>query len=168
MLSNCGAGEDSWESLDSKQIQPVYPKGYQPWIPLEGLMLKLKLQYFGHLMQRADSLEKTPMLGKIEGRRRRGQQRMRCHHQINGHEFEQTLRGSEGQESLVCCSPWRYIYIYIYLYINISETSTKSSCCLLSTGSGTRPRASPSSASHQLCYLWEVSLSLFLSSFTCK
>ena len=63
--------------LDSKEIQPVHPKGDQSWCSLEGLMLMLKLQYFGHLMQRADSLEKTLMLGKIEGRRRRGRQRMR-------------------------------------------------------------------------------------------
>ena len=60
--------------LDSKEIQPVYPKVISPEYSLEGLMLKLKLQYFGHLMRRADSLEKTPMLGKIEGRRRRGRQ----------------------------------------------------------------------------------------------
>ena len=59
--------------LDCKEIQPLHPKGYS----LEGLMLKLKLQYFGHLMRRADSLEKSLMLGKIEGRRRRGRQRMR-------------------------------------------------------------------------------------------
>ena len=63
--------------LDCKEIQPVHPKGDQSWVSLEGLMLKLKLQYFVHLMRRADSLEKTLMLGKIEGRRRRGQQRMR-------------------------------------------------------------------------------------------
>ena len=63
--------------LDSKMIKLVNPKGNQSWNLLEGLMLKLKLQYFGHLMQRTDSLEKTLMLGKIEGRRRRGQQRMR-------------------------------------------------------------------------------------------
>ena len=63
--------------LNSKAMQPVHPKGDQSWCSLEGLMLKLKLQYFGHLMQRADSFEKTLMLGKIEGRRRRGQQRMR-------------------------------------------------------------------------------------------
>ena len=62
--------------LDSKEIQPVHPKGDQSRV-LEGLMLKLKLQYSGHLIQRAGSLEKTLMLGKIEGRRRRGQQRMR-------------------------------------------------------------------------------------------
>ena len=62
--------------LDCKEIQPVHPKGVHP-CSLEGLMLKLKLQYFGHLMRRADSFEKTLMLGKIEGRRRRGRQRMR-------------------------------------------------------------------------------------------
>ena len=63
--------------LDCKEIKPVNPKEISPEYSLEGLMLKLKLQYFGHLMQRADSFEKTLMLGKIEGRRRRGQQRMR-------------------------------------------------------------------------------------------
>ena len=61
--------------LDCKEIQPVHPKGNQ--YSLEGLMLKLKLQYFGHLMRRNDSFEKTLMLRKIEDRRRRGQQRMR-------------------------------------------------------------------------------------------
>ena len=63
--------------LDCKEVQPVHPKGNQSWISLEGLMLKLKLQYFGHLMWRTDSLEKTLMLGKIEGGRKRGWQRMR-------------------------------------------------------------------------------------------
>ena len=63
--------------LDCKEIQPVHPKGVSPGCLLEGLMLKLKLQYSGHLMRRTDSLAKTLMLGKIEGRRRRGQQRMR-------------------------------------------------------------------------------------------
>ena len=58
--------------------KPVHPKGNQFWYSSEGLMLKLTLQYFGHLMWRADSLEKTLMLGKIEGRRRSGRQRMRC------------------------------------------------------------------------------------------
>ena len=65
------------KTLDWKEIQLVHPKGISPEYSLEGLMLKLKLQYFGHLMRRADSFEKTLMLGKIEGRRRRGQQRMR-------------------------------------------------------------------------------------------
>ena len=63
--------------LDCKEIQPVHPKGNQSWIFIGRLMLKLKLQYFGHLMRRTDSLEKTLMLGKIEGGRRRGWQRMR-------------------------------------------------------------------------------------------
>ena len=64
--------------LDCKEIQPVHSEGDQPWDnSLEGMMLKLKLQYFGHLMQRVVSLEKTLMLGGIGGRRRRGRQRMR-------------------------------------------------------------------------------------------
>ena len=74
---------------------------------LEGL--KLKLQYFGHLMWRADSLEKILMLGKIEGKRRIGQKRMRCLDSITdstGHESEQIPGESEGQGSLACCSPW--------------------------------------------------------------
>ena len=58
--------------LGCREIQPVHPKGDQSWCSLEGLMLKLKLQNFGHLMRRADLFEKTLMLGKIEGRRRRG------------------------------------------------------------------------------------------------
>ena len=64
-------------ALDCKEIQPVHPKEISPEYSLEGLMLKLKLQTFGHLMQRTDSLEKTLMLGKIEGGRRKEQQRMR-------------------------------------------------------------------------------------------
>ena len=62
--------------LDCKEIQPVHSEGDQPWDFLEGLTLKLKLQYFGHLIRRADSFEETLMLEKIKGRRRRGQQRM--------------------------------------------------------------------------------------------
>ena len=78
MLLNCGVGEDSWESL-GLQGDPTKSilKEISPGISLEGMMLKLKLQYFGHLMQRVDSLEKTLMLGGIGGRRRRGWQRMR-------------------------------------------------------------------------------------------
>ena len=72
-------------------------------------MLKLKLQYFGHLVQRTDSLEKTLMLGKIEGRRRKGMtedEMVRWHHQLNGHEFEQAVGVGNGQRGLACCSPW--------------------------------------------------------------
>ena len=81
-----------------KEINPDYS--------LERLMLKLKLQYFGHLMRRADSLEKTLMLGRIEDRRRRGWQRMRWYHWLNEHEFEQAPGDGEGQGSLASCSPW--------------------------------------------------------------
>ena len=68
-------------------------------------MLKLKLEYFGYLMRRTDFLEKTLMLGKIEGGRR-GQQRLIWHHQLKGHEFEHTPGDGEGQGGLVCCSTW--------------------------------------------------------------
>ena len=90
--------------LDCKEISQSILKEISPEYSLEGLMLKL--QYFGHLMQRVDPLEKTLMLGKTKGRRRRGRQRMRWHHQLNGLEFEQILGDGEGQGSLVCCSPW--------------------------------------------------------------
>ena len=77
MLLNCGAGEDSWESLGQQGDQTSHSLEIIPEYSLEGLMLRLKLQYFGHLMRRTDSLEKTLMLGKIKGRRIRGRQRMR-------------------------------------------------------------------------------------------
>ena len=71
-------------------------------------MLKLKLKYFGHLVQRTDSLEKTLMLGKPEGRRRRGEkdEMVGWHHQLDGHESKQAPGVGDGQGSLVCCSPW--------------------------------------------------------------
>ena len=77
MLLNCGVGEDSWESLGLQGDPNIHSKGDQSWVFIKGLMLKLKLQYFGHLMQRVDSLEKTLKLGGIGYRRRREQQRMR-------------------------------------------------------------------------------------------
>ena len=109
--------------LDCKEIHPVHPKGNQrsnqrsnqsilketsPEYSLKGLMLKLKLQLFGHLMRRTDSLENSLMLGKTEGRRRNGQQGMRCwmDHWLDGHEFQQAPGVGEGQESPVGCSAW--------------------------------------------------------------
>ena len=80
-------------------------KEISPGCSLEGLMLKLKLQYFGHLMQRADSLEKTLMLGKIEGRRRRGQQRMRWLDGITD-SMDMCLGVGNGQGGLACCGSW--------------------------------------------------------------
>ena len=77
MLLNCGVGEDLRVPWTARRSYQSILKEISPGCSLEGLMLKLKLQYFGHLMRRADSFEKTLMLGKIEGRRRRGRQRMR-------------------------------------------------------------------------------------------
>ena len=85
---------------------------------LEGQMLKLKLQYFGHLMQRTDSLEKTLMLGKIEGRRRGGQRMRWLYHRLNGHEFEQAPGVGDGQGSLACCSPWGRKETYTTEWLN--------------------------------------------------
>ena len=77
MLLNCGIEEDSWVPWAARRSNQSILKEISPGCSLEGLMLKLKLQYFGHMRQRADSLEKTLMLGKIEGRRRRARQRMK-------------------------------------------------------------------------------------------
>ena len=76
--------------LDCKEIQPVHPKGISPGCTLEGLILKLKLQYFGHLMRRVDSLEKTLMLGGIWGHEEKGTTEDEVagwHHRLDGHEF---------------------------------------------------------------------------------
>ena len=87
--------------LDRKEIKPINPKGNQPWIFIKGLLLKLNLQYLGHLMQRANSLVKTLMLGKVEVKRRRGWQRMRWRDSItksmdlNLSKLWQTMEGRE-------------------------------------------------------------------------
>ena len=104
-LLNCGVTNTLESPLDCKEIQPVYPKGDQSWVFI-GNTLKLKLQYFGHLMWRADSFEKTLILGKVEGRRRRGWQWIRWHHRLNGHRFGCTPGVDDGQGCLVCCGSW--------------------------------------------------------------
>ena len=83
-----------------------------PEYSLEGLMLMLKLQYFGHLMQTADSLEKSLMLGKIEDRKPRG------HHQCNGHELGQTSGDGERQGGLVCFSSWGHKELDMTRHLN--------------------------------------------------
>ena len=94
--------------LHSKEIKAGNPKGSQPWVFIGKTDAETEAQYFGHLMWRGESLEKTLMLGKIEGRRRRRQQRTeeRRHYWLNGHEFEQASGYGEGKGSLACCSPW--------------------------------------------------------------
>ena len=112
--------------LDCKVIQPGHPKGNQSWVLTEGLMLKLKLQYFGHLMQKVDSFDKTLLLGKIEGGRRRGRQRMRW---LNGITNAMDMSLSklwelDGQGSLVCCSPWGHKELDMTEWLNWIELRT--------------------------------------------
>ena len=85
--------------MDCKEIKPVNRKGNQPEYSSEGLMLKLKLQYFGHLIRRADTLEKTLMLRKIEGKRATEDEMVGWHHRFNGHELGQTLGDGEDTEA---------------------------------------------------------------------
>ena len=92
-----------WTARRSNQS---FLKEISPGCSLEGLMLKWKLQYSGHLMWRADSFEKTLMLWKIEGRRRRGRQMVGWHHRHNGRGFGWTLGVGDGQGGLVCCGSW--------------------------------------------------------------
>ena len=105
MLLNCGAGEDSWTEKRSNQS---ILKEINPEYSLEWLMLKVKLQYFGYLMRRAKSLEKTLMLQKIWAYEEKGateDEMVGWHHRLNWHEFEQAPGDGQGQGSLAYYSP---------------------------------------------------------------
>ena len=110
MLFNCGVGE-LLRVLGLQGDPTVHPKGDQCWVFIERTDVEVEVWYFGHLMQRTDSFEKTLMLGKIEGKEEKGvaeDEMVGWHHWLSGHEFELPLGDGEGQGSLVCCSPWDF------------------------------------------------------------
>ena len=109
--------------LDSEEIKPVNPKGNQSWIFIGRTDAEAEAPILGRLMLRSDSLKKTRILGKIEGRRRRGQQRkMVGWHQLNRYQFEQTPGDGEAQGNLECCSPWGHKESYMTERLSWTET----------------------------------------------
>ena len=124
MLLNCGVGEDSRVPWTARRSNQSILKEISPECSLEGLVLKLKLQYFGHLMRKTDSLEKALMLGEIEGGRRRGQQKLRWSDGItNWMDMSlNKLRESVMARSLARCSPWSHKELDTTERLNKSET----------------------------------------------
>ena len=109
MLLNCGVGEDLGVPWTARRSNQSILKEISPGCSLEGLMLKLKLQYFGHLMRRVDSLEKTLILGGIGGQEEKGtteDEMAGWHHRLDRHEFKLTPGVGDGQGGLTCCDSW--------------------------------------------------------------
>ena len=141
--------------LDCKEIQPVHSKGDQSWMFFsEGMMLKLKLQYFGHLLQRVDSLEKTLMLGGTGGRRRRGRQRMRW---LDGITDSMDVSLSELQELVMDREAWRAaIHGVAKSRTRLSDWTEPNQCfmCPLSKLTLGLPSLRISSSQHVLFIYW--------------
>ena len=108
MLLNCGVGEDSWDSLDWKQIKPINLLGNQPWIFLGRTDVEAETPILWPPDAKNQFIGKDSDAGKDGGQEEQGatNERVGWHHWLNGHEFEQTLGDCEGQGGLVCCSPW--------------------------------------------------------------
>ena len=133
MLLNCGI-EDSWVPWTARRSNQSIIKEVSPEYSLEGLMLKLKLQYFGRLMQRTDSFEKTLMQGKIEGGKRRGRQRMRWLDGVTDSmdtSLNKLLGVGNGQGGLVCCSPWGCKESDTTEWLNWSQNEKNKYCILV-------------------------------------
>ena len=108
MLLNCGAGEDSWESLDTKESKPVNSKVNQSWIYFGRTDVEAEAPILSPPYAKNQVTGKDPDAGKDWGQEKEAteDEMVGWHHQLNGHEFEQTLGDSEGKGKLVCCSPW--------------------------------------------------------------
>ena len=109
MLLNCGVGEDSWESLDCKEIKPVNPKGYQLWIFFGRTDAETETPIFWPPDVKSQLIGKDPDAGKDRGQEEKGateEEMVGLHHWLSGQEFEQTLEDREWHGSLACCSPW--------------------------------------------------------------
>ena len=123
--------------LDCKEIQPVHSEGDQPWDFFEGMMLKLKLQYFGHFMRRVDSLEKTDA-GRNWGQEEKGMREDEMagwYHWLDGREFEWTPGDGDGQEGLACCNSWGCKESGMTDQLNLTELNWIKKCKSLSSRS---------------------------------
>ena len=131
-----------WVPWTARRSNQSILKEISPGCSFVGLMLKLKLQYCGHLMGRADSFEKTLMLGKVEAGEE-GDEMVEWHHRLNGHEFEWTLGVGDGQGGLVCCGSWCHKELDTTEWLNWTELITSKCDGFVSTASLLRKVSGP-------------------------